>query len=112
MITRSTLTLHALSHPPSPSSPHLPSSSPHLFSLHPLPSSSPHLLSQSRSPTTTKLARLIDFLQASACRRTPIMLVDAFDVFFNQPAPVALSHFHAAKAEIVFAVERKYSHQV
>ena len=59
---------------------------------------------------STRISALLDVLRA-ACSRSVVMLLDAYDVFFNMPASVALRRFHASGAHVVWSMERQFSGQ-
>ena len=50
-------------------------------------------------------------LLRATCNTTVVMVVDCFDVFFAQPASLALSRFLASGSDVVWSVERFYSNQ-
>ena len=65
---------------------------------------------ETASPHSQKPAKLVQFLR-SQCGRAVVMLVDAFDVFFNQPSAVALRRFRASGAHMVWSTEAWFSDQ-
>ena len=58
----------------------------------------------------TRVSAMLSFLQAQ-CQQSVVMLLDAYDVFFYMPAEVVLQRFRAAKADVVWSVERSFSAQ-
>ena len=57
-----------------------------------------------------RISKSASFL-SEQCSRSVVMLVDVYDVFFNEPADVALRRFHEMKADVVWSTERLYSGQ-
>ena len=58
-----------------------------------------------------RVAASLEFLRSSVCDDDVVMLLDAYDIFFLEPATTALQRFHAASARVVWSVERMYSAQ-
>ena len=65
---------------------------------------------ETASPRTQKPAKLLQFLRAQRGRDV-VMLVDAYDVFFNQPSAVALRRFREYGSQIVLSAELPFSDQ-
>ena len=59
---------------------------------------------------SSRLEATLTFLRAQ-CESSIVLVIDAYDIFFAQPAGIMLDRFHAANASVVWSMETSYANQ-
>eukprot|EP00966_Prymnesium_polylepis_P201530 4669738-Prymnesium_polylepis.1 len=65
-------------------------------------------MNRSSTFVSSRMELQLDMLRAQ-CDDTVAMVLDAYDVFFHKPAPLALARFREANRSLIWSVERFYN---